>query len=86
MFSSSTEIRFSSDGFANLSTDNIALSIPYVKNEMNYTLLLEPVPLDTLPPEPFISNEEFDKEVNLMMNESVDTMDVEPSSVHDPTQ
>lgn len=44
--------------------------------------MLEPVPLATLPPEPVVTDEEFEKEIDLMMMDS-DTMEADPSLVHD---
>lgn len=45
-------------------------------------LILEPMPLEMLPPEPEITDEDFEKEVDLMMMDS-DSMDAEPSGAHD---
>ncbi|RZC56459.1 hypothetical protein C5167_015303 [Papaver somniferum] len=45
-------------------------------------IVLEPVSLASLPPEHVITDEEFEKEIDLMMMDS-GSMDVEPSSAHD---
>ncbi|KAI3846000.1 hypothetical protein MKX03_009528, partial [Papaver bracteatum] len=45
-------------------------------------IILEPMPIASLPPEPVISNEEFDKEIDLMMLDS-DPMAVETSHARD---
>lgn len=45
-------------------------------------IILEPVPLDTLPPEPIVTDEEFEKEIDLMMLDS-SSMDAETSEAHD---
>ncbi|KAI3862575.1 hypothetical protein MKX03_037679, partial [Papaver bracteatum] len=50
--------------------------------ELLEAAILEPIPLTMLPPEPEITDEEFEKEINLMMMDS-DSMDAEPSSAHD---
>ncbi|XP_026424295.1 uncharacterized protein LOC113320606 [Papaver somniferum] len=84
VFSSSTEMGFSSDSFANFFADSIPLNIPEAENEIDGKIHLEPYPLATLPPNPFVTDEEFVKEANLMMTDSVDAMDEEPPAVHDP--
>ncbi|KAI3862068.1 hypothetical protein MKX03_001511, partial [Papaver bracteatum] len=58
------------------------MSLPAQNDEFRDTITLEPMPLSTLPPELVITNEEFEKEVDLMMMDH-DSMTAEPSLAHD---
>ncbi|KAI3881781.1 hypothetical protein MKX03_001021, partial [Papaver bracteatum] len=51
-------------------------------NEFKDAIVLEPVPLAFLSPKPVIPDEEFEKEIDLMMMD-YGSMDAEPSSSHD---
>ncbi|XP_026384062.1 uncharacterized protein LOC113279597 [Papaver somniferum] len=51
------------------------------KEVFSEPLILEPLPLSMLPPEPEITDEEFEKEVDLMMMDT-DSMYAEPSDAH----
>lgn len=75
------EMNFSLEFLANSETGMENLMIPanedcFYKDEF----LLEPIPLSPLPPEPMITSEEFDNEVNLMMIDTEDFMDAEAPS------
>ncbi|KAI3862645.1 hypothetical protein MKW92_031240, partial [Papaver armeniacum] len=59
------------------------MSNPIVEDFLDKAVVLEPTPIATLPPEPVVTDEDFDKEVNLMMVDTFDSMDAEPSSAHD---
>lgn len=51
-------------------------------SEFKDAIILEPMSLASHPPEPVVTDEEFDKEINLIMMD-FGSMDAEPSSAHD---
>lgn len=50
-------------------------------SDLKEVLVLEPMSLSMLPQEPVVTDEEFDKEIDLMMMDP-SSMDAEPSSAH----
>ncbi|KAI3894319.1 hypothetical protein MKX03_029321, partial [Papaver bracteatum] len=57
-------------------------SAPSQSEVFNDTIILEPLPLASLPPEPVITDEKFEREVDLMMMD-YDSMAENPSAAHD---
>ncbi|XP_026452841.1 uncharacterized protein LOC113353462 [Papaver somniferum] len=82
VFNSATVSNFSSDVYVNRFTDYAMMSNPIIEIFSDRDVL-EPTSIATLPPEPIVTDEEFQKEVNLMMMDTVDSMDAEPSLAHD---
>ncbi|KAI3923036.1 hypothetical protein MKW92_006967, partial [Papaver armeniacum] len=74
---------YSSDLFVNCGSDFDALSNPVVGDCNGNEFVPEPTPLVSLPLEPVVTDDEFVKEINLMLVDSVDSMDVEPAPAHD---
>ncbi|XP_026445212.1 uncharacterized protein LOC113345752 [Papaver somniferum] len=58
---------------------------PSLAEELKDGIILEPMPLAFLPPEPVITDEDFEKEVDLMMLDQ-DTMTDAPDMAHDPVK
>ncbi|KAI3872678.1 hypothetical protein MKX03_004253, partial [Papaver bracteatum] len=59
------------------------MSNPVVEDFIDKAIILEPTPISTLPPKPLLTDEDFEREVSLMMVDTMDSMDAEPSSAHD---
>lgn len=82
IFNATSEMSYSSEVFLHANHDNgFAFNADH-NEDIKDGLVLEPVPLATLPPEPVVTDEEFEKEIDLMMMDS-DTMEADPSLVHD---
>lgn len=82
IFGAASEMNFSSDSFFSLSSGNDIMNDCDHNDEFLDNVILEPMPLAALPPEPVISNEEFEKEIDLMMLDS-DLMAADTSPAHD---
>ncbi|XP_026398710.1 uncharacterized protein LOC113294531 [Papaver somniferum] len=59
------------------------MTISNVEDCLDKAVVLEPISLATFPPGFSLTDEDFEKEFNLMMVDSMDSMGAEPSSVHD---
>lgn len=83
---SSAEMCYTSNMFINPVSENVGLENSSIGDCIDKAVVLEPTPLAVLPPEPLISKEELENEVNLMMVDSMDSMDADPPSTHDLAQ
>ncbi|XP_026390311.1 uncharacterized protein LOC113285751 isoform X2 [Papaver somniferum] len=81
--SSVSEMNLFTDGFIPPSFEHELLSVPSQTEDFKDAIILEPLPLASLPPEPVITDEEFEREVDLMMMDD-DSMAEDPSTAHDP--
>lgn len=77
---------YTSNMFINPVSENVGLENSSIGDCIDKAVVLEPTPLAVLPPEPLISKEELENEVNLMMVDSMDSMDADPPSTHDLAQ
>ncbi|XP_026459628.1 uncharacterized protein LOC113360323 [Papaver somniferum] len=74
---------YSSDLFVNCGSDFDALSNPDVGDCNGNEFVLEPTLLVSLPLRPVVTDDEFEKEINLMLVDYVDSMDVEHAPAND---
>ncbi|KAI3866679.1 hypothetical protein MKW92_039905, partial [Papaver armeniacum] len=65
-----------------LSSENEFLINIIQVDDFKDSIVFEPLPLASLPPEPAITDEEFEKEIDLMMLDS-NSMAADTSSSHD---
>ncbi|XP_026384902.1 uncharacterized protein LOC113280499 [Papaver somniferum] len=63
-------------------SENVILGNIVPNDEFKDNLILEPMPISMLPLEPVVTEEEFEKEIDLMMLDS-DSMALETSTAHD---
>lgn len=81
--SSVSEMNYFADTDIPHSIDQVFMREPSQNEEFKEPIMLEPMPLATLPPEQIITDEEFEREVDLMMMDG-DSMAVDISMTHDP--
>ncbi|XP_026435978.1 uncharacterized protein LOC113333788 [Papaver somniferum] len=81
-FGAASKMNFNSDEFMSFNPINDLMNDIDHNDESLDNVILEPIPLASLTPEPVITDEEFEKEIDLMMLDS-DPLAAETSHSHD---